>query len=107
MAAPGASRAPVTLEVLLDATRDNDLEKFESVCDDAMKQVMTEQVLQQVSGQVSGAMKKGYDKSYFGVVNRMPAKTYYWKLVFKGGETPELLVELTMVEDKVAGFFLR
>ena len=44
------------LTTLLGATQDNDLAKFESVCDEKMKAAMTEAILTKVSGQVAAQM---------------------------------------------------
>lgn len=50
----------LTLGILLAATQNNDLEMFESVCDEIMKTAMTAETLKQVSGQISPLMKEGY-----------------------------------------------
>lgn len=65
------------LGTLLEATKNNDLQKFESVCDEAMKTAMTEEKLAQVSGQISPLMKDGFKKEYMGVLDRGAVKTYY------------------------------
>lgn len=95
------------LGTLLEATQHNDLQKFESVCDDAMKAAMTEETLTQVSVQVAALMKDGYKKDYMGVLSRGPVKTYYWKIDFEKEGVPDLLAELSIKEGEVAGFFIR
>ena len=95
------------LDTLLKATQDNDLKKFESICDENMKKAMTEDNLKKVSVQVSALMKQGYKKVYMGVLDRGAFKTYYWKIDFDKDGAPDMLAELSISKDKVAGFFLR
>lgn len=95
------------LGTLLEATQNNDLQKFESVCDEAMKTAMTEEKLAHVSGQISPLMKDGFKKEYMGVLNRGAVKTYYWKIDFQKEGVPDMLAELSMKNDEVAGFFIR
>ena len=95
------------LGTLLEATKNNDLEKLESVCDEAMKTAMTEEKLAQVSGQISSLMKDGFKKEYMGVLNRGAVKTYYWKIDFQEEGVPDMLAELSMKNGEVAGFFIR
>jgi len=103
--APKKEDAMVT--TLLDATQNNDLEKFKSVCDEAMKAAMTEDILAEVSQQISALMEEGYEKVYMGALNRGALKVYYWKIVFTDKEVPDLLVELTIQNGETAGFFIR
>jgi hypothetical protein len=95
------------LGTLLEATQNNDLQKFESVCDETMKTAMTEEKFTQVSGQISPLMKEGYKKDYMGVLNRGAVKTYYWKIDFEREGVPEMLAELSIKDGEVAGFFIR
>lgn len=95
------------LATLLEATQDNDLQKFESVCDEAMKAAMTEETLTQVSGQISALMKEGYKKKFMGVLNRGAVKTYYWKLDFVKDGAADMLAELSVKDGDAAGFFIR
>ena len=95
------------LGTLLEATQNNDLQKFESVCDETMKTAMTEEKLTQVSGQISPLMKDGYKKDYMGVLNRGAVKTYYWKIDFEREGVPDMLAELSIKDGEVAGFFIR
>jgi hypothetical protein len=92
---------------LLEATQDNDLQKFESVCDETMKTAMTDEKLTQVSGQMSPLMKGGYRKDYMGVLDRGAVKTYYWKIDFEKEGVPDMLAELSIKDGEVAGFFIR
>ncbi len=95
------------LETLLTAAEENDLDKFESICDDNMKEAMTEDTLNEVSSQVSPLMKEGYKKVYMGSLDRGGFKTYFWKIDFDQDDTPDVLAELSTSEDKVTGFILR
>ncbi|WP_411825579.1 hypothetical protein [Luteolibacter sp. AS25] len=97
----------LALATILDAARDNDLEKFESVCDEAMKTGMTPEKLDQVSGQIAPLMKEGYETSYMGVLDRGVVNTYYWKLDYEKEGIPDMLAELSFKDGKVAGFFIR
>ncbi len=106
-----AAEAPkdesLILETLLEATKNNDLKKFESVCDEAMTTAMTEEKLAQVSGQMSPVMKDGFKNEYMGVLDRGTVKTYYWKIDFQKEGVPDMLAELSMKNGKAAGFFIR
>ena len=95
------------VETLLDATEENDLEKFESVCDSVMKAAMTPDVLAGVHAQVSGLMKEGYTKFFMGVLNKGEFKTYYWKIKFKTEGAKDVLAELSVKGDETVGFYLR
>ncbi len=95
------------LVTLLEATQSNDLIKFESVCDEVVKTVMTTETLKQVSEQLSPLMKDGYNKVYMGVLNRGMINTYYWKLDFDKESTPDMLAELSIKDGRVTGFFIR
>jgi hypothetical protein len=97
----------IMVTTLLEATQNNDLQKFESVCDETMKTAMTAEKLTQVSGQISPIMKQGFKKVFMGVLNRGAVKTYYWKIVFDKEGTPEMLAELSIRDGKAAGFFIR
>ena len=95
------------LTTLLESTQDNDLTKFRSICDEKMKAAMTYAMLTKVSRQVAAQMKQGYEKVFMGVLIRGQAKTYYWKLDFKGEGVPDMLAELSTQDGRVAGFFIR
>lgn len=95
------------LGTLLEATQNNDLQKFGSVCDETMKAAMTKETLAEVSGQISPLMKDGYKKNYMGVLNRGVVKTYYWKIDYEKDGVPDMLAELSIRDGKVAGFFIR
>ncbi len=97
----------LVIGTLLEATQNNDLQKFESVSDEAMKAAMTEETLTQVSGQLSPLMKDGFKKEYMGVLNRGAVMTYYWKIDFQKEGVPDMLAELSMKNGKAAGFFIR
>lgn len=97
----------LVLTTLLEATQNNDLKKFGSVCDETVNAAMTAEKLTQVSSQVSPLMKGGYKKEFMGVLNRGPIKTYYWKIDFDKDGVPDMLAELSMRDGKAAGFFLR
>lgn len=103
-----APKAETTsLETLLLATQDNDLKQFESVCDDNMKEAMTEDVLTKVSTQLSALMKQGYKKVYMGSLDRGAFKTYCWKINFDKDGAPDVLAELSTSDNKVVGFLIR
>ncbi|MGJ8656433.1 MAG: hypothetical protein ACSHX6_08275 [Akkermansiaceae bacterium] len=100
------------LDVLLVATEEDDLERFESICGEKMKAAMTEKLLNGVSKQVAPLMKEGYKKVYMGALNRGRFITYYWKLDFDGENVADKLAELSIAElsiadGKVVGFFIR
>ncbi len=95
------------LGTLLEATQDNDLAKFESVCNGAMKTAMTPDTLKEVSAQISPLMKGGYKKNYMGVLDRGDVKTYYWKIDYDKEGVQDMLAELSIKDGKVAGFFVR
>lgn len=96
------------VDILLMATKNNDLAQFHSVCDEPMKEAITAEVLRNVHMQVSGLMKTGYQTSYMGVLKRGPYQTYFWRLSFKAEEAnDDVLVEMSVMDGKVGGFLLR
>ena len=99
--------ASMWINTLLKATMDNDIELFESVCDDNMKEAITPDQLEAVSIQVSALMKEGYQKTFLGVLDRAGFKTYYWKIDFDKQGVSDMLAELSISDKKVSGFFIR
>ena len=97
----------VEVETLLHAARDNDLVKFHSLCDENMKKAITAEKLTQVSAQISQLLKEGYKKTYLGLLKRGQVKTHLWKIDLNKAEAPDLLAELSILNDKVAGFIIR
>ena len=95
------------LQTLLQATQDNNLEAFESVCDDVMKQTMTPELLKEVSDQLAGLLQAGYQTIYMGVLDRINFKTYFWKLDLSTEGASDVLAELSLKEGKAVGFFLK
>lgn len=103
--APKAVKAQ--LITLLESTQDNDLERFESVCNETMQKTMTPEILNKVSAQLSGVMREGYAIEFMGFTDRILTMTYYWKIDFKTERVPDQLIEVSITGDKVAGFFIR
>jgi len=44
---------------------------------------------------------------YFGEVNRVAFKTHYWKIDFDKDGASDMLAEVSVMNGKVAGFFIR
>ena len=107
IAAEAPKSESMILETLLITTQDNDLIKFESVCDDGMKEAIKEEDLKQVSAQLSALMKQGYKKVYMGMLDRGAFNTYLWKIDFDKDGVPEMLAELSTSNNKVVGFYIR
>ena len=95
------------LETLLQATIDNDLEAFESVCDEAMQTAMTPELLKSVNAQLSGLLQAGYQTSFMGVLDRIAFKTYLWKIDLSTEGAADILAELSVKGEKAAGFMLK
>ena len=96
-----------TLNTLLEATQENDLDKFESVCDKTMRQAMNELSLQSVHEQIAKHMENGYTAVYLGSLDHLAYTVHLWKLDFKDNSVPDTLAELSWNDGKVSGFFLR
>lgn len=94
-------------EVLIEATQENDLEKFKSVCDEQIKETMTSTTLSSISSQVSGLFKNGYERTYLGVLDKVTFKTYLWKLDFSIEGVPDTIASMSVSNGKVSGFYLR
>ena len=94
---------------LLLATMGNDLEKFNSVCNEAWKKEMTAEKLKKLSDQlypwsIGGT---GTARTFMGSVRHMTHRDYYWKILPKDSKYQgELLVHLTSQNGEVAGFFI-
>ena len=96
-----------TLTTLLEATQENDLDKFESVCDKDMRQAMNELALQSVHEQIAKHMEDGYTAVYLGSLDHLAYTVHLWKLDFEDKGVPDTLAELSWNGGKVSGFFLR
>lgn len=95
------------LQVLLEATQNNNLEKFQSVCDDTMKAAITAEKLAQVSQQIAPLMKAGYKTDFIGDLDKVAFNTYLWKVDFDQDKAPDMLAEVSVANGKVAGFYIR
>ena len=96
--------------VLLQAVEDNDVKTFHSVCNEKMKEALTEEKLDDVSAQLSEAMLMGYKPEYLGSLNKTGIKVYLWRLNFDVKGIPDMLAELSFTgdaEDKAAGFSIK
>lgn len=99
--------------VLLEAIEKKDIKLFHSVSDEPMQKAITPQLLNNIFNQVNPVLEEGYTLSFFGSIDRLQYKTYYWKLTAKKPKVTELLVQLTIKNQKdmknlkVSGFFLQ
>ena len=95
----GAEPAPPAavekmLVTLLQATADNDLVRFESVCDDTMREAMTPALFRQVNAQLGPLLKAGYTRTYLGSKTQGDITAYLWKLDLKSEGAPDLQAEM-------------
>ena len=95
------------LETLLQATIDNDLRAFESVCDEAMNAAITPEMLKGVNARLSGLLQAGYQPTFMGILDRIAFKTYLWKIDLSTEGAADLLAELSVKGEKAAGFMLK
>jgi len=94
------------INTLLQAVKDNDYEKFMSVCDDTMKSSISAAQLEVVHEQLAESFKGGHEASYLGALQRGEYLTEIWKLSFDE-QSNDTLVELSHKDGKVSGFILR
>ncbi len=92
---------------LLEATENNDLDKFKSVCDQAMREAMSADLLQEVHTQVGASLAAGFQQQYLVRLDRGPIQTYLWKISFKKAGEHDVLLEVSVKDSLVAGAFLR
>src|SRR5436853_313021 len=74
-----------TFDKLLSAIKASDREMFVADATDAVKQVITQQVMDGLSKQLGSRLKKGYDAAYLCQLKQAGHQVHLWKLTFKDG----------------------
>lgn len=101
------AEAAEALALLMDATQENDIEKFRSCFHEDLGQNITPTMLEQVYTQIADNMKKGYQSIYLGLLDRETVQTHLWKIDFDSDGVADLLAELTYIDGNVSGFLIR
>jgi len=100
--------APLTAnqicDLMLDALRDHDFAAFKGAGDENVQRAITQELFDKASNLIAAREKAGYEKVYLDHLKKKTGDLYLWKLQFKDGGD-DLLVQMTLKDGKVAGFF--
>jgi hypothetical protein len=103
----GASDAPDGLmKKLMEAVKENAYDDFMIECDDTMRAALTKQQFEGVSAMMAPSLQGSYKTTYLGKIRRKGLYTHLWKLD-PGGGKDETLINISIKDKKVAGFFLQ
>ncbi len=105
--AEGGGDAPEGLmKKLMEAVKKNAYEDFIIECDETVRAALTKQQFEGVSSMMSPSLQPGYKTTYLGKIRRKGLYTYLWKLD-PGGNKDETLINMSIKDKKVAGFYLQ
>ncbi len=100
------ARENAMLSQLMDAISQNDYEAFISNGTHQFKSGLTKQAFSSVVKQVGNLIRSGYNAEYLTRLNQGGNKVHLWKISYdKSNENT--LAKLTVIENKVAGFWLQ
>jgi hypothetical protein len=90
---------------MMNAIKQGDYESFMQSADPNFKNGVPPQAFLSMSAALAPRLASGYTPTYLTSLNKQGAKTYLWKIVFKD-EGDDMLVTLSLRNDKVIGFFI-
>ena len=90
---------------LIGAIMDDNYTGFLVSLDEKLRGALTKPAFESVVGQVGPRLEAGFEATYLGQLQRKGYDVHLWKMKFETGD--DLLVELSVKEGKVGGFFLR
>jgi hypothetical protein len=91
---------------VLTSTLQNDYAGLISVCDQGMKEMVTEDMLTDLSRSMGLHFKSGYTPTYMGYLDKAGARVYYWKLSMKD-RGDDVLMTLVVRQGLVSAFNLK
>jgi RNA polymerase sigma factor (sigma-70 family) len=94
------------IEKLVEAIGANDRNAFVADATETMKAAMTPQTIKSVHDQLKPHMDSGYTVSYLGELKKGEFNVYVAKISFKDGSDDDL-VQMTLLNGKLAGFFVQ
>ena len=94
------------MKKMMEAVKKTAYDDFMIECDDTMRGALTKQQFEGVSAMMAPSLQPGYKTTYLGKLRRKAATTYLWKLD-PGSNRDETLINVTIKDRKVAGFFLQ
>ncbi len=92
-------------ELMMDALKDDDHNAFISMGTPEFQRAITKTLFEQVAAQVGPHAKEGFKATFLERLKNGKANRYVWKIEFKDGGD-DVLAQMTVQDDKVAGFFL-
>ena len=94
------------LGVLLSAIETDDYQSAVMTLNDAMKNSFTKPLFVRMVARFSPRLKQGYEAIYLGDLKKKRFTVHLWKLSFQD-QGDDVLVEVSIIENKVDGFHLR
>ena len=89
---------------MMDALKDDDYNAFISMGTPAFQRAMTRTLFEQVAAQIGPRVREGFKATFLEQL-KGKASRYLWKIEFKDGGD-DVLAQIAVQDDKVAGFFL-
>ena len=90
---------------LIGAITDDNYPGFLLFFDEKLRTAFTKPAFESVVQQFGSRFQAGFEPTYFGQLERNGYQVYLWKIKFETGD--DLLVELSIQDGNVGGFFLR
>ena len=90
---------------LIGAIIDDNYTGFLISLDEKLRGALTKPAFESVVQQYGPRLEAGFEATYLGQLQRKGYDVHLWKIEFETGD--DLLVEMSVKEGKVGGFFLR
>ena len=98
--------AQQTFETMMGALEDNNRLAFVALADADFKAALTPPVFKSVVDQIAFRLQAGHKTTYFGETKKKGFAVYLWRVRFDD-DGDDALVEMSIKDEKVGGFFLR
>jgi hypothetical protein len=105
----GATTEPAreqAFDSLIHSIQVDDRNAFVADATDDMKQAITPQIMSNISHDISHDLIKGFQATYLGELKQQGCMVQIWKVTFKDGRD-DMLAQVSMRGDKLAGFFIQ
>jgi len=94
------------MKKLMTAIKSNAYEDFTIECNETMRAALSKQQFEGLSSMMGPMLQPGHKTTYLGKLRRKGMMTYLWKLD-PGGGKDEAVINMTIKDKKVAGFFVQ
>ena len=94
------------LSQLMESIAQNDYESFIANGNSRFKRELTKQAFESVVSQIGNLIQTGYKAEYLTELNQQGNKILLWKISYEKS-SENALAKLTLIKNKVAGFWLQ